>query len=384
MVDRHASEDERHPVAERVRIDAETDPKLGSCHATDANAPGSSASDSIAMAPARGGLEHPPRAAAKVDGDEPRGERRSRIVVGPVADVCDLGGGRADEVDEPLEERRVGLANAEAGRAGHDVDRELGGARPRFERGGLVPGDADEQRPGAQALEAFERVRVQVVGRVDDRFPGAGRHARCRGAARAPSALRSARWSRPAPPTRRAGRARPPRRRHASSAPRRPGSPPRRRRPPARSRAVVLHEPGNELEVVSRSSPSRVAGLPRRPRPDRLPARRARRSRWRPPARRSRPRAGGRRRTPGGSGPPRAPRGRSSRRRCPARRASPCRRWRRLERRRRHPPRAARAGARSLHRRRAAGPRRGRGRRAHPPEPLRARSAPTPPGSLPP
>src|SRR6478735_51563 len=51
MVDRHASEDEREPVAERVRVDAETDPKPGSCHTTDANAPGSSASDSIAIAP---------------------------------------------------------------------------------------------------------------------------------------------------------------------------------------------------------------------------------------------------------------------------------------------------------------------------------------------
>ena len=79
------------------------------------------------------------------------------IVVGPVADVCDLGCGCAGDVDEPLEERRVGLSNAEARRARHDVDRKLRGARPLFERGGLVPGDADEQRrprAGARGIRA--------------------------------------------------------------------------------------------------------------------------------------------------------------------------------------------------------------------------------------
>ena len=250
MVDRHASEDEREPVAERVRVDAETDPKPGSCHATDANAPGSSASDSIAIAP--GG----------VGWSLPQGPRRrwTETSPAPSAGPASLSARSPTYATSAADMPAISTSrskNAGSGfrtpRLDEPVTTSTGSSDERAHSSSAAvwfPATPTNSRVRAQALQAVERVRVEVVDRVDDRFPCPGRRARGRDAARAPNAPRSGRSSRPVPPTRRVGRPRRPRRRHASSAPRRPGSPPRRRRLPARSRAVVLHEPGDELEVV--------------------------------------------------------------------------------------------------------------------------------------
>jgi len=51
VVETDAAEDERDAVSERVCVDAETDAESWAGHPVEANAPGSSASDSSAIAP---------------------------------------------------------------------------------------------------------------------------------------------------------------------------------------------------------------------------------------------------------------------------------------------------------------------------------------------
>ncbi len=71
------------------------------------------------------------------------------------------------ELDESLEEPGVRLANPET-RGAHDhVDVERL-ARPRLHRGALIAGDPDEQAGRPQALEAVERVGVEILERVGD------------------------------------------------------------------------------------------------------------------------------------------------------------------------------------------------------------------------
>jgi hypothetical protein len=102
-----------------------------------------------------------------VNRDEARGERRSGIVVRPVADVGDLPRRSSGELDESLEEPGVRLVNPETRGANDHVDVERL-ARPSLHRGALVAGDPDEQAGRPQALEAVERVGVEILERVGD------------------------------------------------------------------------------------------------------------------------------------------------------------------------------------------------------------------------
>ena len=69
-------------------------------------------------------LEHPPRPAADVDRDEPRGGGGKHVVVDPVADVGDLRGVTPGELDDELEEARIRLLDAQARRRRDDVGRQ--------------------------------------------------------------------------------------------------------------------------------------------------------------------------------------------------------------------------------------------------------------------
>ena len=118
-------------------------------------------------------LEPPPGPAPDVECDKPGCEGREDVVVDAVAYVRDLAGPRARKREEPLEKRGIGLADAEARRARHDVDEEPGGAHPLLHRGALVPGDAGEYTGRSHFCEGRPRVPVEIGLGVHD--PSCGR-----------------------------------------------------------------------------------------------------------------------------------------------------------------------------------------------------------------
>jgi hypothetical protein len=106
-----------------------------------------------------------------VHGDEPGGEGRTGVVVGAVADVRDLARFGAGQLHEPVEERGVRLLDAQARRAGDDVHGQAGRAGPSLELLVLVACEADDHPGLSQALEALERVGIEVVGRIHEALP---------------------------------------------------------------------------------------------------------------------------------------------------------------------------------------------------------------------
>ena len=151
----HASEHERHARLERVRVESDSDPKLG--HASEANASGSDARSSRPSA-ASGGvrLQTPPRPASNVDCEpvprqrqEERRCRRGRPRTRPPPRCSPISSATlAKNAGSGLRTPR--LADDEMTSAGKS---RL--ARPRLERLGLVADD-----PGAEA-ELTSRARRQ-------------------------------------------------------------------------------------------------------------------------------------------------------------------------------------------------------------------------------
>ena len=256
MVDRHAAEDERHAVAERVRVDAETDAEARLRHATDANAPGSSASDSIAIAP--GGVAW----------SLPHGPRRRWTATSPAASA-----GRAS-----LSARSPTYATSAAGR------RRCSTSRSKNARSGLrtprlaepvttSTGSSDERAHSSSAAVWFPATPTNSAGgaqraRGSRARPDRGRRSSRRPIPTRPAGRSTPRWRqssqcsssardrhaerRPHDVRAEPGRRR---RRRASTAPRRRGSPRRRRRPRARSWPAPRRGAGRRARGRPRSSP---------------------------------------------------------------------------------------------------------------------------------
>ena len=88
------------------------------------------------------------------------------VVVDAIADVGDLRCPAFHQLDDPGEERGLGLAHAQARRRRDDVGGKSRVTRPRLERFGLIPDDPGPQPELASPAEAVERVRVQILQRV--------------------------------------------------------------------------------------------------------------------------------------------------------------------------------------------------------------------------
>ena len=247
VVDGDAAEDERHALHESVRVEADADP--GVRHASEANASGSSASESTAQGSVRRPLQPAPGPAPHVHRHQAGGARGQDVVVHPVADIGDLRRREPHQLDDLREERGLGFAYAEARRRGDDVGGKRRVARPRLERLGLVPDDPGAEPERACAPEAVERVGVQILQRIRLLVP-AGRLGRFRDAPRGRCAPPHGRSSRPARPRRHAAATRHGLPAAATSAPRRRASRRRRSRPPS-APPVALTVPGT-VSVTTR------------------------------------------------------------------------------------------------------------------------------------
>jgi hypothetical protein len=80
-----------------------------------------------------------------VHGAQTGRESGSDVVVDTVADVGDLTRSAPGELDDALEEPRVGLPDAQARGRRHEIDGKQGLSRPPLEGLGLISDDADEQ-----------------------------------------------------------------------------------------------------------------------------------------------------------------------------------------------------------------------------------------------
>ena len=193
MVDRDAAEDERDALAERVRVDAEADAELA--HRSRARLQPPSAVDRMTrkLAPrelgervdraVRGPLQPPPRPRRRWTATSPLPRVGSDVVVDPVADVGDLAGGDARRARRAA--RRTRGSGLRTPRLAEPVTTSTGSAADRAHSSSAAvwfPTIPTTQAGGADALEARERIRVQVGGRVDDRCP------------RRPPAARLPRW----------------------------------------------------------------------------------------------------------------------------------------------------------------------------------------------
>ena len=317
MVDRDTAEHERHAVAERVGVDAEADAQLVAgrqrtpatlTRRRRARRERAAIRERVAADRAGVALQPPPGPRRRWTATSPAASAGSDVVVDPVADVRDLAGGDARELDEA---RRRTPAPACARRGWPSPSRRRPAApttapRPPARRSGCPR--SRRAAGSAHALEARERVGVEVVARVARPRPRAGGRSTPRWRQSVPVLLASLDRHAERRPARRAAPSPAAARDLAASrAPRRRASRRRRRRPRGRSR---LSRPSSrrldELEVVAR----RHLEEPRVARDDRDPS--ARPLDERRAVGRARevagdaPRAAGRRRTPAVSGPRRA------------------------------------------------------------------------------
>ena len=140
--------------------------------------------------PPRGTLQPAPRPTTNVDRDKACRSSGDDVVLDSIPDIRQLARVALGELDDALEEPRIGLPDAEALGGRDDICRQPGGPCPALHRGGLVADDADAQPECRNRLEACKGVRVEVAELVRDvRNPGGGRSI--------PRWLQSRLWSSP-------------------------------------------------------------------------------------------------------------------------------------------------------------------------------------------
>src|SRR5439155_16999002 len=95
-------------------------------------------------------LKMSPGAAPDVHGHEPGRPRRADVVVDAVTDVRDFLGGAPGQLNEPGEEVRARLADAQARGRGDRVHLDGLAPEPLLELAALISGDAHEVAPAAE------------------------------------------------------------------------------------------------------------------------------------------------------------------------------------------------------------------------------------------